>query len=115
MILGSFYFNRTANGNLIGEYINQASPRVVTESADFISEEPNGDLIYQSTWFDGSGQNMRLLIRPKPDSINIFRFTWSDGTTDHFVGEAFLNDHMFIGAYWDGRLNTRIENLLLRR
>lgn len=113
MIIGSFYFRKTTNGNLIGEYTNNTSERVTTESADLIGDQNEsfiGD--YQTTWFDGHGQTMTLSIRLTGRNVNIFRLVWSDGNTDHFIGEAFLNEGLLIGLYYDGELNKKLENLL---
>jgi len=105
MVLGSFYFQLTNNGNLLGEYMNNKSTRVTTESADFIGEFHDsfiGD--YQTTWFDGTGQNMLLSIRLKNENRNIFRLDWRIGNIIHFVGEGFLSNDQLIGTYWDNGL-----------
>lgn len=115
MVLGSFYFRRTTNGNLIGEYTNNAAERVVTESADLIGEQNEsfvGD--YRSTWFDGEGRTMTLEIRLKNINLNIFRLRWSDRNKNHFVGEAFLNNDMLIGVYCDEYLDEKIDHLLTK-
>jgi len=115
MVLGSFYFRLTTNGNLMGEFMNNLSQQMATESADVIGEQ-NDNFIgdYQSTWFDGNAQTMRLSITQKAHTFNIFRLVWSDDTATHFVGEAFLSNEMLIGVYGDGDLDKRINNLLTR-
>ncbi|RZJ72095.1 MAG: hypothetical protein EOO45_11240 [Flavobacterium sp.] len=115
MILGSFYFRHTSSGNLVGEFMNQLSERAATESADFRREMINGNMEYQSTWFDISGGKMRLEISPKPGSHNIFRFVWSEGNTQQFIGEAFLSDGIYIGVYWDGFLDEKLNGLLEKK
>lgn len=123
MIIGSFYFQLTECGNLLGEFINHTSPRVATESA-MRAEDDTSPLnefrgIYNSTWFDGQGRNMILVIDEKQDRhrnilLNIFRLTWSEGTTVVFVGEGFLANNMLLGVYGDNVLDNHIGNLLTR-
>lgn len=120
MIIGSFYFQLTQNGNLLGEFINHTSPRVATESA--MRTENNTNPLdefrgtYNSTWFDGQGRNMVLNIFTKGVGFtNIVRLRWSDANDRTvFVGEGFLANNMLVGVYADQVLDDHIGNLLTR-
>lgn len=113
MVIGSFYFRLTSNGNLLGEYTNNQSTTVVTESADLRGKQ-NESFVgeYQTTWFDGSGQTMLLTINLKNVNLNILHLKWSVNETTYFVGEGFINDGILLGWYCDGELNSKIMPLL---
>ena len=53
-LIGSFYFDRTASGNLVGEFVNNQSSFVMTESANPKGKFPNFIGKYDSTWLDTS-------------------------------------------------------------
>jgi hypothetical protein len=109
-IHGTFYFQLTTDGNLIGEYKNQFTPRQRPECAfrrdgaladeyqTFVGE-------YISTWYEpeqNSAVRARLSVQPRGEpSRNQFVLTWSNFRgTRLYWGEAMLNDGQLVGNYW---------------
>lgn len=102
-IRGRFYFKKTSNNNLIGEFSNNVGNGVYTESADLIFQSHNNGFIgkYNSTWHeDGQPFLTELEISPKNGTNNsIFELKWT-GDNSHFKGEGMLCDEILIGNYW---------------
>ena len=107
-ILGRFYFKRTRNGNLVGEFSNDHSDRVSTESSDLLPGESgdnqgayNGS--YHSTWQEnGNSFFAHLNISPAVRSKCLFRLEWRDKSANGkllFKGEGMLCDDILIGDY----------------
>jgi hypothetical protein len=107
-LIGRFYFKKTANGNLIGEYSNRdpASARSYAEAATRIAcgSEWVGD--YTTTWCEAPKNecvSARLEIEAKPDCVGIFSLRWRPTSVPNgkemFVGEAMLCDDMLVGDY----------------
>ncbi|MGV3461662.1 MAG: hypothetical protein ACO1N9_14530 [Flavobacterium sp.] len=111
MVLGSFYFRQTANGNLVGEFANNESKRLASESADSI-EIGNIGFIgqYTSTWYgESSAHTCILSIRSKADSYNLLILEWRDAQSNLiFRGEGFINNNILIGTYWDNELHRHL-------
>lgn len=96
---GRFYFKRTSNGNLLGEFSNNFSSGAATESSDLIGESNGFIGEYNSTWCEGSTPCFaRLSITAKPGCKGIFRLEWRHSPYD-FDGEAMLCDDMLVGDY----------------
>jgi hypothetical protein len=102
-ITGRFYFKQTSNGNLIGEFSNDHSTGISTESADLKSANENLYLgKYDSTWQDNGkpGCFADLEITHKPNTNNkIFTLKWRGKS--NFDGEGMLCDNILIGDYHD--------------
>ena len=103
-IIGRFYFKRTQNGNLIGEFSNNVILRTLTESADIIDPLDGFRGKYHTTWQeDGDSIFANLTIGFKDGTGNsIYQLSWTtkDGTL-MFLGEGFLVDGILIGDYRD--------------
>lgn len=110
-LIGRFYFKKTANGNLIGEYSNRApaSSRSYAEAATRIEggNEWVGD--YMTTWCEAPKNecvSARLEIEAKPNCIGIFILRWRPASEPNgkamFAGEAMLCDDMIVGDYTNG-------------
>jgi hypothetical protein len=77
-IFGRFYFRQTRNGNLLGEFSNNASNRNFTESANILSEfqtEFVGN--YVTTWNENEPTSLDLVISNKTSTNGIFTLIWS--------------------------------------
>ncbi len=104
-LIGRFYFKRTKNGNLIGEFSNLNSLKNSTESADAIEVEDNSFIgEYHSTWQEnGKAHDAKLTIEYKENTHNsIYVLKWfAKGQDIKFQGEGFLVDDILIGDYRD--------------
>jgi hypothetical protein len=99
-VTGRFYFKQTSNGNLIGEFSNDQSTGISTESADLLGIN-NIDFIgtYNSTWRENRTPSFAVLeITHKPNTNNkIFTLQWRG--VSNFDGEGMLCDDILIGDY----------------
>ena len=94
---GSFYFNLTINGNLIGEFCNNNSNRIQTESANRIGEGGQSfDGIFISSWVDSKLNISKLEIK---HSKTKFELNWTETGNQNYYGEGFLKDNILIGYY----------------
>ena len=98
---GRFYFKRSVNGNLTGEFSNNKSTGISSESAeatnttvDFVGE-------YNSTWWeDRTASSAVLKISVKPGTNgSIYSVIWERNSSPVFIGEAMLCDNILIGDY----------------
>jgi len=106
---GRFYFKKTSNGNLLGEFSNHAEPDVFTESSDLIpsisdsgaDDKPNYLGKYASHWREGqTALFANLEITRKTNSAALFRLQWRGrGSAGNFEGEAMLCDDILVGDY----------------
>lgn len=102
---GRFYFNRTINGNLIGEFSNANSKINSTESADLY--EYIDDFIgkYYTTWQeDGKAIFAELEIGylhpPTSPNTKIFKLIWYRNRKIIFKGQGILlNKDVLVGDY----------------
>ena len=100
MLIGSFYFERTTVGNLIGEFANNFSDYVMTETANPQKQNQNYIGTYDSTWYDDDAHHAKLVITQKPGTHNkIFILKWIEGVITTFEGEGFLYRDTLIGHY----------------
>jgi len=101
-IRGRFYFKKTRNGNLLGEFSNNAGDRSWTESCDLIDGD-NCDFIgtYNSSWQEnGKALFANLSISRKGgENSQIFELTWQRNGKLIFQGEGMLCDDMLVGDY----------------
>jgi hypothetical protein len=106
-LLGRFYFKKTANGNLIGEYSNRhhATKRSYAESASRLSKGAGWVGEYVATWCEPPSRrclSATLEITAKPKCVGIFVLRWnSDQGLRLFSGEAMLCDDILVGDYTD--------------
>ena len=101
-MIGRFYFTRTENGNLIGEFSNNRSESIQTESAETTAQTVNYIGTYRSTWNDGTAIEAELTIEIKPNTNNqIFTLIWRIGNDIAFWGEGMLCRQILIGDYRD--------------
>ncbi len=103
-LIGRFYFKKTQNGNLLGEFSNNRSLSNSTESADVIISIENFVGEFISTWHqDGEAIFTKLIIEHKPNTGNsMFLLKWvSQNGNLMFLGEGFLFDGVLIGDYRD--------------
>ncbi|MFA6057531.1 MAG: hypothetical protein WC756_04985 [Taibaiella sp.] len=100
-VIGSFYFRKTFNGNLLGEFSNIHLGKIITESANIITISEGFVGTYESTWYEHKEANaLKLSIDYKDDSNNqILELKWSDGTSIIYWGEGFVNDNVLLGHY----------------
>jgi hypothetical protein len=101
-LIGRFWFDRTSNGNLIGEFSNNISKRISTESADLVkggSTDFIGD--YLSTWQeDDAACFANLKVSYKSGTGNkIFTLEWKEDGKLIFEGEGKLYNNTLIGDY----------------
>lgn len=93
---GVFYFEKTNNFNLIGEFSNNESIIIMTESAigNNVSNDFEGE--YTSTWFDFIGNEANLVITKNGRK---YKLTWFKNGETLFIGEGFVTEHKLIGFY----------------
>jgi hypothetical protein len=99
-LLGRFYFNCTSSGNLIGEFSNNISPDVFTESANLIKKD-KGPFIgtYISIWQEDKVPRVaNLTIGYKFSKNNkIYLLEWTG--KENYSGEGMLMGDILIGNY----------------
>ena len=95
-LIGVFYFERTENGNLIGEFSNNKSDKIMAESA--MKETPSESLdgVYKSTWFDDDFCDADLTIS---NTGKKFELRWKVKGNEIYRGEGFLTKNKLIGWY----------------
>lgn len=98
---GRFYFKRTVNGNLLGEFSNNKAKNNCTESADIISKSEGFIGTYLSTWQEDKVACLADLTTSYKVGFNdISSLVWMEKGKMIFEGEGFLSDDMLIGNYW---------------
>jgi hypothetical protein len=102
-LIGRFYFKRTDNGNLIGEFSNNTSVRNAGESAEVICSSDKFIGEFHSTWYeDGLPCLAKLKIDFKPGTNNtIYSLRWEVTDGEGYWGEGILCDGILIGDYRD--------------
>lgn len=105
-LIGRFYFKKTANGNLIGEYSNRDpnSKRIYAEAATRTGGGSEWIGEYKTTWCEAADHNCLsadLKIAPKRECGGLFILRWYSpgGSRLLFYGEAMLCDDMLVGDY----------------
>ena len=97
-VIGRFYFKKTINGNLLGEFSNNGLKENITESADLIENMDKADFegLYNTTWYEDGACSAKLKI----ESTNgIYSLRWSEGGS--FEGRGMLyENNILIGNYW---------------
>ena len=106
-IIGRFYFKKTENGNLFGEYSNNLSTNNTPECALLTSMNNNFIGTYKTNWVDESQVSHSGSINIYPKIIgekvvpNIFKIDWVEDNieTSKLYGEGFIIDGILIGDY----------------
>lgn len=93
---GSFYFEKTVNGNLIGEFSNNSDDTIMTESANKVNPDGKFEGTYISTWFDIDLTKADLEIKPNGHK---YILTWTGTGGQEYKGEGFLAGDRLIGYY----------------
>ena len=95
---GRFYFKKTINGNLLGEFSNNGTSKNYTESADLISniKDDHFEGSYLSTWYEDGACFAKLDIKRLDGHYSL---EWTEGA--HFEGQGMLcENNILIGNYW---------------
>lgn len=93
---GSFYFDRTVNGNLIGEFSNNETEFIMTESAITKTINSTFEGLYTSTWYDDEQQKATLEIT----KIGFkYKLNWTEPGKQEYEGEGFLTADKLVGFY----------------
>jgi hypothetical protein len=86
LLIGRFYFKKTENGNLLGEFSHNISLMNYSESAD--NDDYNEDFIgnYYTTWQENNEPHSAYLkIEFKPLTRNrIYILTWTSNCNEIF-------------------------------
>jgi len=97
-VQGRFYFKRTTNGNLIGEWSNNNETRAFSESSDWVSLEDSAYVgMYNSTWQEGQNPVFAKLAITKKQGGSLFKLEWRGKA--NFDGEGMLCEDLLIGDY----------------
>lgn len=110
-LIGSFYFKKTVNGNLIGEFTNNLNTIINTESSDMIESNQGFIGTYNSTWHDTDIHLAELNISHKVGTNNrIFTVNWIEKGIQIYDGEGFLFDAATLIGFYK---NPEAKNELL--
>jgi hypothetical protein len=101
-ILGQFYFKRSTNGNLLGEFTNNESEKITAESANLIGSSTNFTGTYKSTWqHEKEACFATLTIEFMNEQKTQYLLKWASNDGFNYWGEGFLVDNILIGHYRD--------------
>lgn len=105
-LIGRFYFKKSHNGNLIGEFSNNRFDIISSESADALSKNHPNDFIgvYNTTWQqNGEPFSAKLTISHRHNTAQrIYQLIWTDRNGNEiFIGEGFVFENTLIGDYRD--------------
>ena len=96
IFIGSFYFDKTVNGNLIGEFSNNETDFIMTESAMTKINKPTFEGTYTSTWYDVDLNKATLEITKIGCK---YKLDWTEPGKQGYEGEGFLTGDKLIGFY----------------
>ena len=119
-LIGRFYFKKTDNGNLIGEYSHNFSLSNDSECSNNLNKDilSNNSFIgkYETCWKEKKPCSCIIEISFKnlnnQTSNSIYTVLWKDNNRTIFWGEGFLVDGMLIGDYRDSDTNNFINNTI---
>jgi len=100
--IGSFWFQLTQNGNLVGEFIDNVTKKIVSESADCRERGKLDKFVgtFGSSWLE-SLRPKSMVLKIKKSQNGIHELTWSDKNEVRYYGKAFLSgDGKLAGTYW---------------
>lgn len=104
-IIGTFYFKKTTNGNLVGEYTNNKTNYLSVECAQITSSEKKNlfEGTYRTTWIEGEKpESATLKISLQNISVQKYDLTWkSNSDITLFKGQGFIMDEILLGTYTD--------------
>jgi hypothetical protein len=96
-LTGTFYFKQTTSRNLIGEFTNNESEGILTETATPTPSSTNEyEGNYDSVWLDTELHHADLSINK---TGNKFKLKWSETGKPSYEGEGMLVDNILIGYY----------------
>lgn len=99
-IFGQFYFKRTSNGNLLGEYSNSNMSSIDVESANAVKIVNGFEGTYDTMWQVNKSSTCKILeIIAHPKIVGGFLLSWGNGGVKEFEGQGFIVDGMLIGSY----------------
>jgi hypothetical protein len=95
--VGCFYFKKTSNGNLFGEYLNNGTEKIGVEVASVEKVKDGFEGSYSTTWYeDGVFHQADLHIER---NTSRFMVTWKRDGLENYSGFAMLVDDTLIGYY----------------
>ncbi|MFC7523130.1 hypothetical protein ACFQRK_04205 [Parapedobacter sp. GCM10030251] len=100
--IGSFWLQLTQNGNLVGEFIDNVTKKIVTESADCRERDKLDSFVgtFGSTWLE-SDRPKSMVLEIDKNRSGTDELTWSDKNGVRNYGEAFLSgEEKLVGTYW---------------
>jgi hypothetical protein len=103
-IKGCFYFIKTINGNLIGEFINNKIDKHIVESANLADSENNNNFkgIYTTIWLQGKvAHKAKLVITEKENTYLLEWFEMNIKGDKMFEGIAKIENGILKGQYND--------------
>ncbi|MFZ6023972.1 MAG: hypothetical protein ACOYVG_05895 [Bacteroidota bacterium] len=106
LLIGRFYFKKTKNGNLLGEFSHNASQINSSESADIDNYNDAFTGTYYTTWQENkTSYSADLKIEFKENTEDrIYKLTWARNGDEIFLGEGFVCDDILIGDYRNFRI-----------
>lgn len=103
-IKGCFYFIKTINGNLIGEFINNKIDKHIVESANLEQSENNNNFqgTYTTTWLQGKeAHKAKLVITKTENNYLLSWFKMNINEDKMFEGIAKIENGILKGQYND--------------
>lgn len=103
-IKGCFYFIKTVNGNLIGEFINNKIDKHIVESANLEQSENNNNFqgTYTTIWLqDKVAHKAKLIIIEKENTYLLSWFELNTSERKMFEGIAKIENGILKGQYND--------------
>lgn len=103
-LIGRFFFKKTNNGNIIGEFSNNRINFISSESADIQNHNDPSNFIgiYNTTWQEQENPSFaKLTISFKQNtSDRIYKLEWTEQNGELiFIGEGFVFENSLIGDY----------------
>ena len=94
-LIGSFYFEKKENGDLVGQFTNNCTKEILCETSTF-TNEVGGNQIFTTKWKDPEDCEADLFINRDGEK---FKFVWKMKGKIEYKGEAFLKDKIYVGHY----------------
>lgn len=107
-VIGSFHFRLASSGNLIGEYINNHSTTILTESANrenpiafSRNNKPTFEGNYVTSWLEGNRAQSNRINIDRIQNSNVLNVIWTTIRGEiTFQGKAaFMDDNNIYGYY----------------
>lgn len=97
-LVGCFYFSKSVNGNLLGEFTNDKSDDVTPECGVPTIHASGFVGTYKTVWFDIEQHFATLEITQKPNT-NIYILEWTETGKPSYSGQAMLVENKLVGHY----------------